>query len=151
MLASGHSGIMASHHFLGTGLFSAALAAAARQPEELLERIERLVADNGLAVVARRAVPFPGGGLTLVWVLAESHLVLHHWAREGYATIDLHVCDYRGSNAANARRLVEALRRFCFLEGSDSWHEHRLERPRGLPAAVGQPRSAAPRLQSTDN
>jgi S-adenosylmethionine/arginine decarboxylase-like enzyme len=86
--------------------------------------------------VGRQVVPFPGGGLTLVWVLAESHLVLHHWAEEGYATIDLHICDYRGSNEANAQRLVESLRRFCFLEASDSWHRHRLEQPQHLPAAV---------------
>jgi S-adenosylmethionine/arginine decarboxylase-like enzyme len=143
---------MASHHFLGTGLISEALAAAADRPEDLLDEIERRVADSGLAVVARRAVPFPGGGLTLVWVLAESHLVLHYWAEEGYATIDLHVCDYRISNADNARRLVDSLRRFCFAAGSDRWQEHRLDRPPGLPApAVERPSAAAPRLQSTDN
>jgi len=143
---------MGSHHYLGTGLFSDALAAAALRPEELLDKIERLVAESGLAVVARRAVPFPGGGLTLVWVLAESHLVLHHWAEEGYATIDLHICDYRGSNAANARHLVESLRRFCFQEASDSWHEHHLDRPSSLPAAAAErPGTAAPRLHPTDN
>ena len=134
---------MASHHFLGTGLISDDLATAARRPEDLLDEIERRVADNGLAVVERQAVPFPGGGLTLVWVLAESHLVLHYWAAEGFATIDLHICDYRGSNAENARRLVASLRRFCFLEGSDSWHEQRLERPRKPPATAGQGLPAA--------
>jgi S-adenosylmethionine/arginine decarboxylase-like enzyme len=70
---------MASHHFLGTGPISEALAAAARRPAALLDRVERLVSDSGLAVVGRQVVPFPGGGLTLVWVLAESHLVLHHF------------------------------------------------------------------------
>ena len=143
---------MASHHFLGTGLFSDALAAAASRPEDLLDEIERRVADSGLAVVARRAVPFPDGGLTLVWVLAESHLVLHYWAEEGYATIDLHICDYRTSNAAKARQLVDSLRRFCFVEGSDSWHEHGLDRPQGQPVAAARRLPAdAPRLQSTDN
>ena len=130
---------MASHHFLGTGLLSDALAAAADRPSELLDEIERRVADSGLAVMTRQAVPFPDGGLTLVWVLAESHLVLHHWAAEGYATLDLHICDYRGSNAANARRLVAALRRFCFQPGSDSWHEQHLERPRPLAGIVSGP------------
>lgn len=129
---------MASHHFLGTGLLSDALATAARQPETLLAEIDRQVASSGLAVVAHQAVPFPGGGATFVWVLAESHLVLHHWAAEGYATIDLHICDYRGSNAEKARRLVDSLRGFCFRGGSDSWHEQRLEPPRKLPAAVGR-------------
>lgn len=129
---------MASHHFLGTGLVSDALAAAARSPDSLLDEVDGLVADSGLEVVAHQLVPFPGGGATLLWVLAESHLVLHHWAEEGYATIDLHICDYRGSNADKARRLVASLRRFCFQAGTDSWHEHRLERPRGLAAAVAR-------------
>lgn len=143
---------MASHHFLGTGLVSSALATAASRPESLLDEVERRVADAGLAVVDRRAVPFPDGGLTLVWVLAESHLVLHLWAEEGYASIDLHICDYRSSNAASGRRLRESLRRLCFIDGSDSWHEHHLEPPRGRPAAPPEGHPAAdPRLQSTDN
>ncbi len=135
---------MASHHFLGTGLISGALAAAAQSPEALLDQLERRVADSGLEVVARQAVAFPDGGLTLVWVLAESHLVLHHWAGEGYATIDLHVCDYRGSSAASARRLVASLRGLCFRDGSDRWREHHLEPP-GNPAdaAGGRPSTAA--------
>ena len=137
---------MASHHFLGTGFLTDGLAAAASRPEDLLDEIERRVADSGLAVVARQAVPFSDGGLTLVWVLAESHLVLHYWAEESFATIDLHICDYQGSNAGKAQRLVQSLRRFCFLEGSDTWHEHRLERPRKAPrAAAVQLPSAAPR------
>ncbi len=134
---------MASHHFLGTGVISDTLAAAACRPDELLDAVGRLVAGSGLAVVARRAVPFPGGGLTLVWVLAESHLVLHYWAEEGYATVDLHICDYRESNAAKARRLVDSLRHFCFLEGSDSWHEHRLNRPEGLATTAARQLSTA--------
>jgi len=56
----------------------------------------------------RFSVVFDNGGLTLVWVLAESHLVLHHWEMEGFATLDLHLCNYRGSNIERARRLVEA-------------------------------------------
>ena len=85
--------------------------------------------DSGLGVMSKQAVPFPGGGLTLVWVLAESHLVIHHWPEEGYATIDLHVCDYKSSNAFKARRLVAALEAFCFEGGSGRWNELELEPP----------------------
>ena len=81
------------------------------------------MSDCGLAVVAQQAVPFAGGGLTLVWVLAESHLVLHLWPEEGYATVDLHVCDYRTSNAEKAQRLREELDRMCFRPGSGEWRE----------------------------
>ena len=96
--------------------------------------------------MARQAVPFPEGGLTLVWVLAESHLVIHLWATEGYATIDLHVCDYRESNAAAARALVESLRRLCFAEGSDSWQERRLEPPRWAAPGAGAAPDGCPSI-----
>ena len=60
---------------------------------------------------------------------AESHLVLHHWAEEGYATIDLHVCDYRESNAAKAGLLIESLAGFCFQPGTENRNEIHLQEP----------------------
>ena len=114
---------MLSHHFIGTGLFSERLRVGQREPQRLLARVKQRVSDCGLEVVAQQAVPFAGGGLTLVWVLAESHLVLHLWPEEGYATVDLHVCDYRESNAEKARRLREELERLCFGAGSGEWRE----------------------------
>ena len=114
---------MTSHHFIGTGFPSESLRVASRDPERLLGRIAGLVSDGGLEVMAQQAVPFDNGGLTLVWVLAESHLVLHLWPEEGYATVDLHVCDYRTSNAEKARRLREELNRLCFAGESGEWRE----------------------------
>jgi S-adenosylmethionine/arginine decarboxylase-like enzyme len=120
---------MASHHFIGTGIVSEGLAASVGDPDRLLDRVQEQVTASGLQVVARQAVRFDNGGLTLVWVLAESHLVLHVWTREGFASIDLHVCDYRESNAENARRLVGSLRDLCFAASSDRWHELEVEDP----------------------
>lgn len=120
---------MGSHHFLGTGNLSEGFRQEALQPERLLDEVERLVLDAGLGVMSKQAVPFPGGGLTLVWVLAESHLVIHHWPEEGYVTIDLHVCDYKSSNALKARRLVEKLEGLCFSSGSARWQELELDPP----------------------
>lgn len=114
---------MISHHFIGTGTASAELGRTARNPDELLELIARDVTEAGLAVVSRLEVPFGGGGLTLVWVLAESHLVLHFWPEEDTATVDLHVCDYRRSNAGRARDVVARLRTRLFVAGSDRWQE----------------------------
>ena len=79
--------------------------------------------EAGLQVVADQAVPFTGGGATLVWILAESHLVLHLWPELGRATVDLHVCDYRESNRAKAHRLRDALAALCFAPGSGAWRE----------------------------
>ncbi len=72
---------------------------------------------------------FDNEGLTLVWVLAESHLVMHLWPEQGYATLDLHVCDYNGSNRDAAHALVERLTAYCYVDGSESWREMELEPP----------------------
>lgn len=125
---------MASHHFIGNGRISDALTRAARTPEELGRRIAAEVESAGLEVVDQRLVSFDHGGLTLVWVLAESHLVLHHWRDEGFATLDLHICDYHGSNSVKAAVLAEALGAYCFAPGTAKWNEIHLEDP--LPAAA---------------
>lgn len=81
---------MISHHFVGAGRSSERLRSV--EPSRLLALVTERVVDCGLGVVVEQAVPFDNGGLTLVWVLAESHLVLHLWPEDGYATVDLHVC-----------------------------------------------------------
>ena len=120
----------ASHHWLGTGPLSRELVRVVSDPEGLLERVAAMVEAAGLGVVARQRVDFEGGGHTFVWVLAESHLVLHHWQEEGFATLDLHVCDYRESNAAKAAALKTALDTFTFAPGRATWREIELPRPR---------------------
>lgn len=127
---------MASHHFIGNGRVSPELAGAARTPHVLATTVAEQVRLAGLEVVGERIVSFDNGGLTLVWVLAESHLVLHHWSEEGFATIDLHVCDYLVSNASKANSLVESLTRFCFEPGTATWKEIHLETPAPQPISA---------------
>lgn len=123
---------MASHHFIGTGTTSPELASAAARPEELVRAVAALVAASGLTVVSHHLAEFPDGGTTFVWVLAESHCVLHHWAKEGFSTVDLHICDFRHSNAGNARDLVGRIEALAFVPGSAAWSELHVERPDGL-------------------
>ena len=120
--ASGSPNVI-SHHSVGTGNLSAQLGIDQPEPPRLLALVTQRVRDCDLKVVATQAVPYDNGGLALVWVLAESHLVLHLWPEEGCATVDLHVCDYRASNAGRARRLREALDELCFAPGSGVWRE----------------------------
>ena len=82
-----------------------------------------MIRECGLTVVSGNSASFDGGGATLVWILAESHLVIHLWAAEGFATIDLHVCDFRASNAGPAGRLKERLSEWCFAGGEGTWQE----------------------------
>jgi S-adenosylmethionine/arginine decarboxylase-like enzyme len=114
---------MISHHFIGAGSTTGGLTDRARQPEDLLAAVEELIRDAHLRVVSSHSASFPGGGLTLVWVLAESHLVLHLWPEERAATIDLHVCDFRSDNEGKARAAVARLTDFCFAPGSAEWRE----------------------------
>ncbi len=114
---------MTAHHFVGEGGYSERLRVAAGDAEGLLAKVSTEVDAAGLQVMSEHAVPFPGGGATLVWVLAESHLVLHLWPEEDHVTIDLHICDYRTENEARARRLRDALERFCFAPRTSSWRE----------------------------
>jgi S-adenosylmethionine decarboxylase len=59
-------------------------------------------------VLARSDVTFPNGAITLVLILAESHLSIHTWPEEHLVAIDLFSC-----GAIDGRllidRLVEAL------------------------------------------
>ena len=65
-------GVMISHHFIGTGVWSEALQRSWRDPVQLLAEVTGHVRACHLQVMATQAVPFDEGGLTLVWVLAES-------------------------------------------------------------------------------
>lgn len=129
---------MASHHFIGKGTTSAALQAAIEDVPALSATIRGLVEDAGLRVIGEKQADFPGGGMTLVWILAESHLVLHYWAEEGYSTLDLHVCDYDRSNAEKAAALVRALEEFCFASATAQWRELSLEDPAPRPRAASR-------------
>lgn len=130
---------MIHHHFIGAGRISPRLRDRARDPESLLAEVSELVSSVDFRVVFSHSVAFEEGGLTLAWILAESHLVLHHWEAEGFATLDLHLCNYRGSNIERARRLVDALTELCFVSGSETWEEAHLPDPVAGPVSVSVP------------
>ncbi len=127
---------MGSHHFIGTGLVTAELEESARDTQGPFAAIADRLRAAGLKVVSHHLAAFENGGLTAVWILAESHLVLHHWASEGFATLDLHVCDYTSSNAEKAARLRKNLTAFCFAPGTETWRELHLEQPQPAVSAT---------------
>lgn len=73
----------------------------------------------------------PGGGVTGVVLLAESHLALHTWPELGAVTLDVYVCNYGGDNRARAEQLLATLEA-AFAPGSVQ--RQRLERG-GIAAA----------------
>ena len=50
------------------------------------------VAAGGGHVLGETMVVFPNGAITIVLVLAESHLSLHTWPEDGLVAIDLFSC-----------------------------------------------------------
>lgn len=120
---------MASHHFIGTGRLAESSGIRADEISTLVSKVSALIDGSGLKVMADRSVEFDNGGATVVWVLAESHLVVHLWKEEGYATLDLHICDYQEDNAQAAKRLQSRLNGYCFAPGSESWREIKVTPP----------------------
>ena len=120
---------MHSYHFIGVGLMSQALESSAGEPERVVERVSQFIVESGLHILSHKSVAFENGGATLIWILAESHLVLHLWTSEGFATIDLHICDYETTNLDSALRLKANLNTYCFDPGEVRWQEFTLPQP----------------------
>lgn len=118
-----------SHHYIGVGPISRHLSQSAQRPESLIPHVSDLVRSCGFGIVSEHSAGFNGGGITLVWILSESHLVLHLWVPEGFATVDLHICDFNSSNANAARRLQNELSDFCFEGGQATWKDITVEQP----------------------
>ncbi len=88
----------------------------------MLAAVAARVRAAGLNVVAEQSVPFPAAvpRWSGCW---PNPTWLHLWPEQGRATFDLHVCDYRASNAGKAERLRDALDTLCFAPGSSDWRE----------------------------
>jgi S-adenosylmethionine decarboxylase len=64
-----------------------------RDRERVLALLDRLVAMLELRVVSTAVHVFPGpGGLTAMYLLAESHLTIHTFPETGTATLNLYCC-----------------------------------------------------------
>ena len=71
-------------------------------------RVEAAMRDAAAAaeatVLSAHFHPFPGGGVTGVLLLAESHITVHTWPEHGYAALDLFMC-----GAAEVERAADLL------------------------------------------
>ena len=64
----------------------------------------------GLSIVGDRFHQFAPGGVTGTVLLAESHLAIHTWPEERFATVDVFVCNFQHDNTAKATLLLDLLR-----------------------------------------
>lgn len=89
--------------------------------EETLRALcDDVISELGLRVLETVSHKFPGaGGLTAMYLLAESHLTCHSWPEHGVLTLNLHCCRERpewpwhdelaarlGATEVTVRRLV---------------------------------------------
>jgi spermidine synthase len=64
----------------------------------------------GLSAVGDRFHQFDPRGVTGTVLLAESHLAIHTWPEDRFATVDVFVCNFRHDNTAKATHLLDLLR-----------------------------------------
>jgi S-adenosylmethionine decarboxylase len=63
-----------------------------QDPDRLATLATDAVSAGGGHVLAKSHVVFPNGAITLVLILAESHLSIHTWPEENLIAIDLFSC-----------------------------------------------------------
>lgn len=80
-----------------------------RAKARLKAAVKQLLARHSVKVLRSAAQEFPNDGLTLVYVLAESHLALHTWPEKGLVNVDLFLCNYSRNNNPRARAVVRGL------------------------------------------
>ena len=80
-------------------LYSVDLAACADlarlRPEEVTATFGAALRRAGATIVHGLCHAFPGAGLTCVFILSESHAVLHTWPETGTVNIDIFSCSTR--------------------------------------------------------
>ena len=74
------------------------IPAKLRDREAVLGLLDRIVTAMDLHVVSTAVHAFPGeGGITALYLLAESHLTIHTFPEAGLATLNAYCCRPRGA------------------------------------------------------
>jgi S-adenosylmethionine decarboxylase proenzyme len=68
---------------------------ATLRPEEITATFGSALRNAGATIVHGLSHAFPGAGLTCVFILSESHAVLHTWPETGTVNIDIFSCSPR--------------------------------------------------------
>ncbi|PIS21143.1 adenosylmethionine decarboxylase [candidate division WWE3 bacterium CG08_land_8_20_14_0_20_43_13] len=74
-------------------------------PELLEEALTKVCQETGLSIVKRVSHQFNPTGVSLVFILGESHLAVHTWPESKFAHLDLVTC----SGATNVNILKNSL------------------------------------------
>ncbi len=82
-------------------------ALPANGAQEIAATFRAALCRAGATIVGDAFHQFPGGGLTCVFILSESHAALHTWPETGTVNIDIFSCSPRLGSLA----VIEDLRR----------------------------------------
>ncbi|MCS7338559.1 MAG: S-adenosylmethionine decarboxylase [Verrucomicrobiae bacterium] len=80
-----------------------------RAKQKLKAALKKLLAENSVRVLRSAAQEFPNDGMTLFYILAESHLALHTWPEKGLVNVDLFLCNYSRNNYHKAKSVMREL------------------------------------------
>lgn len=94
------SGRLPGHHLLLD--FEGARSLEGAAVEAALRAAATAAGATALQIVLH---PFPGGGVTGVLLLAESHISVHTWPERGFVALDVFLCG--GADMAAARAALE--------------------------------------------
>lgn len=75
----------------------------------LVENMDKLCQGLELHVVSRHTHQFEPHGMSVIYVLEESHLAIHTWPEKGYVHMDLVTCSAEDYGDGNLSRLVEEI------------------------------------------
>lgn len=76
----------------------------------LAPKIRAIVEGADCTPLAFTGHDFEGGGMSLCWVLAESHVAVHSWPEVNRTVLlELSVCDHLRPNRERARALADGL------------------------------------------
>src|SRR5947207_14434355 len=97
-------------HLMGEWFDCAADAGFFGNAQALRALCLEATAASGLTAVGDQFHQFDPQGVTGTVLLAESHLAIHTWPENGFASVDVFVCNFKSDNTAKARQLFDALR-----------------------------------------
>lgn len=74
-----------------------------------LSRVPELCESLCLNILDALVQRFSPQGATLLYVLAESHLAIHTWPEENFATIEVFTCRPLGNHEERLRRFLDSI------------------------------------------
>ncbi len=108
-----------SHHW--SAILQASPTLKTWTETQFLTALKTSVQTVGLTPISQTGFTFAPHGVSVVVLLAESHVALHYWPEKDKVTVDIHICDYQQTNRLKAEQLTHLLTQWL-SETSGHWH-----------------------------